>query len=116
MRYLETKDVCKIGGILFVAPWLDLLPEALADEESYNTAMPWINTPIDFAKIKKFTNNIISIFSDDDYFVSLNQEEEFRKSLSAKTIIINQKGHISADDGVQELEEIYNSLIEIISS
>ena len=23
MRYLETKEVCKIGGILFVAPWLN---------------------------------------------------------------------------------------------
>ena len=52
-RYLETKEVCKIGGILFVAPWLDLLPEAVADEDSYNTAQPWLNTPINFDKIKQ---------------------------------------------------------------
>ena len=48
MRYLERKDTKKIGGILFVAPWLDLLPETLSDEKSYNTAKPWLNTPIDF--------------------------------------------------------------------
>ena len=36
MRYLQTKDVCKIGGILFVAPWLDLLDNAIEDKESYN--------------------------------------------------------------------------------
>ena len=71
MRYLERQNVRKIGGILFVAPWLDLLPKAVSDEESYNTADPWINTPIDFEEIKNLTDNIICIFSDNDYFVSL---------------------------------------------
>lgn len=106
MRFLETKELTKIGGILFVAPWLDLLPKAIEDEESYNTAYPWINTPIDFEKIKKFTNNINCIFSDDDYFVSLEQEIEFKEKLNAKTVIVKAKGHISQDDDVYELDEI----------
>ena len=106
LRYLETKKITKIGGILFVAPWLDLLPEAIEDEESYNTAQPWINTPIDFEKIKQFTSNINCIFSNDDYFVSIEQEKEFRNKLNAKTIIVNNKGHISQDDNVYELQEI----------
>ena len=114
LRYLETKDITKVGGILFVAPWLDLLKEAISDKESYNTAKPWINTPINFDKIKQFTNNIISIFSDDDYFVSLEQEKEFKKLLNSKTLILKSKGHISADDGIYELEEIYNCLEKII--
>lgn len=106
LRYLETKEITKIGGILFVAPWLDLLPEAIEDEESYNTAQPWINTLIDFEKIKQFTSNINCIFSNDDYFVSIEQEKEFRNKLNAKTIIVNNKGHISQDDNVYELQEI----------
>lgn len=106
MRYLETKEITKIGGILFVAPWLDLLPEAIEDEESYNTAKPWINNPINFEKVKQFTNNISCIFSNDDYFVSLEQEKEFRNKLNAETIIVNNKGHISQDDNIYELEEI----------
>ena len=106
LRYLETKEITKIGGILFVAPWLDLLPEAIEDEDSYNTAQPWINTPIDFEKVKQFTNNISCIFSDNDYFVSLEQAKEFRNKLNAKTVIVNNKGHISQDDDVYELQEI----------
>ena len=106
LRYLETKEITKIGGILFVAPWLDLLPEAIEDEDSYNTAQPWINRPIDFEKVKQFTNNISCIFSDNDYFVSLEQEKEFRNKLNAKTVIVNNKGHISQDDDVYELQEI----------
>lgn len=89
-----------------MAPWLDLLPEAIEDEDSYNTAQPWINTPIDFEKIKQFTDNINCIFSDDDYFVSIEQEKEFKNKLNAKTIIVNNKGHISQDDNVYELQEI----------
>lgn len=106
LRYLETKEITKIGGILFVAPWLDLLPKAIEDEDSYNTAQPWINTPIDFEKVKQFTNNISCIFSDNDYFVSIEQEKEFRNKLNAKTVIVNNKGHISQDDDVYELQEI----------
>ena len=108
LRYLETKEITKIGGILFVAPWLDLLPEAIEDEDSYNTAQPWINTPIDFEKVKQFTNNISCIFSDNDYFVSIEQEKEFRNKLNSKTVIVNNKGHISQDDDVYELQEILN--------
>ena len=115
MRYLEKKDTKKIGGILFVAPWLDLLPEAVSDEESYNTAKPWLNTPIDYEKIRSIVSNITCIFSDDDYFVSLEQEKKFKELLDAKTIIVKEKGHISKEDGVEELEDIYNALFNIIN-
>ena len=106
MRYLQTKNMCKIGGILFVAPWLELLDFAIEDEESYNVAKPWLNTKIDFEKVKQFTNNINCIFSDNDYFVSLDQKDKFEELLDAKTIVVSGKGHISQDDGVYELKEI----------
>ena len=114
MRYLESKNVKKIGGILFVAPWLELLPEAVSDKESYDIAMPWLETPIDFKKIKSITDNITCIFSDNDYFVPLNQERKFKELLGAKTIIVKDKGHISADDGVYELDDILLALKDII--
>ena len=106
MRYLQTKNMCKIGGILFVAPWLELLDFAIQDEESFKVAKPWLNTKIDFEKVKQFTNNINCIFSDNDYFVSLDQKDKFEKLLDANTIVVSGKGHISQDDGVYELKEI----------
>ena len=116
LRYLQTKDICKVGGILFVAPWLDLLDYAIEDEDSYNTAKPWLTTPINFEKIKKFTNNISCIFSDNDYFVSLDQKNKFEELLNVKTIIVNNKGHISAEDGVYELDDILKMCIKMIES
>lgn len=109
LRYLETKDRIKIGGILFVAPWFDLIKENL-EEESDKVAKPWIKTQINFNKIRQFTNNITFIFFNHDYFVSLEQEQEFKSKLNAKTVIINGKGYIGVEDGVNELAII---LIEI---
>ena len=106
MRYLQIKDVCKIGGILFVAPWLDLLDYAISDDESYNIAKPWLTEKIDFEKIKKFTNNIYCIFSDDDYFVSLKQKDKFENLLDANTMVVSGKGHISQDDNIYKLDEL----------
>ncbi len=114
LRYLEKQPITKIGGILFVAPWLKLLPKAIEDEESFKTAQPWLNTPINFDIIKQFTNNITCIFSDDDYFVPLSQAEEFKKLLSTEVITVHNKGHISAEDGVEELEEICSALNKLI--
>ena len=108
LRFLQSRDITNIGGILLVAPWLDLLPEAISDPESYETAKPWLTIPIDFEKVKKFTNKITCIFSDDDYFVSLAQKEVFENALNAKTIVVSGKGHISQEDDVYELNEILN--------
>ncbi len=115
LRYLESKDVTKIGGVLLVAPWLDLLDYAIEDEESYDTAMPWLTEKIDFEKVKKFTNNIHCIFSDDDYFVSIDQKGKFEKLLGAKTLVVSGKGHISEEDGVNELDEILDECNKMIS-
>ncbi len=115
LRYLESKDVTKIGGVLLVAPWLDLLDYAIEDEESYDTAMPWLTEKIDFEKVKKFTNNIHCIFSDDDYFVSIDQKGKFEKLLGAKTLVVSGKGHISEEDGVNELDEILDECKKMIS-
>ena len=114
LRYLQSRDITNIGGIVLVAPWLNLLDYAIEEEESYIVAKPWLTTPIDFEKVKKFTSNITCIFSDDDYFVSLSQKEEFEKLLDAKTIVVNNKGHISEEDNVFELKEILDACNSMI--
>ena len=113
LRYLETKNITRIGGIFFVAPWLDLIKENLEDG-SGKIAEPWINTSIDLNKVKQFTDSIVCIFSSNDYFVSLEQEKEFRNKLNAKTIIMENKGHISAEDGINELPVLLHEIGKIL--
>ncbi len=106
LRYLERQEITQIGGILLVAPWLNLLPAAINDEESYKIAQPWLNIPINFSKVKKFTNNIYCVFSDNDYFVPIKDEKEFKEKLNAHTLILHNLGHISADDNIYEIQDI----------
>ena len=114
LRYLDSKkEIFRIGGILFVAPWLDLLPVALGDGGDEVTK-PWLETPINFDKIKRFTDNITCIFSDNDYFVSPKQEKEFKDKLNANTVVIADKGHISGEDGVTELPIIWQKTNEML--
>ena len=116
LRYLEKNYPKKAGGILLVAPWLELSDSAISDEESYDIAYPWLNTPIDFEKVKVSSKSIACIFSSDDYYVSLSQKDEFNRLLDAKIVVVNDKGHISSEDGVNELEEIYDELKTMLES
>lgn len=106
LRYLaQTSPETRVAGIVLVAPWMELDAQTIKEEgpEVEAMAAPWMQTPIDFATIKERTSCITAIFSDDDPFVSLTQEELFKKELGAKTIVEHAKGHFLKSDGVTTL-------------
>ncbi|MBR9676598.1 hypothetical protein GOV04_00460 [Candidatus Woesearchaeota archaeon] len=114
MRYLEgLVEGSKVGGVVFVGGWFNLLSEAVDDEESQEIAKPWLTKKIDFEKVKNTTDKFIAIFSDDDYFVPLTDKELFEERLGAKTMVEVKKGHFSEDDGVKELPIVLDSVLEL---
>ncbi|MBU3968821.1 DUF1749 domain-containing protein [Patescibacteria group bacterium] len=116
LRYIEqTPEKIKISGILLIAPWMELDEETIKEEgeEVIEIARPWMETPIDFKKIKSKTKNITAIFSDDDYFVPLSQKDLFEKELDAKIIVEHNMGHFSPADNVDKLDSALNSVLEI---
>lgn len=118
MRYLETlPENSKISGLLLLAPWMKLDEETIKEEgpEVVEIARPWMETPIDFEKIKNTADKITAIFSDNDPFVPLDQEEFFRNKFSAKTIIEHSKGHFSPSDDVFELPSALAAVLEFNS-
>ena len=60
---IETTKMWHLGP---VALYQEMNNVAIEDEDSYNTAYPWIHTDINFDKIKSLTSNIDCIFSDSD--------------------------------------------------
>lgn len=112
LRYVEQlPSENKIGGIVCVAGFFRLL--YLETEEEKKIAKPWLETEMDFEKIKKHTNKIIAIFSDNDPDVDLGDKELFEKYLGAKTIIEHNKGHFSDDTGIKKLKSALDSVLEI---
>lgn len=106
MRYLETQsEETRILGLVLLAPWMKLDETTIEEEgeEVREIARPWMETPIDFEKVKKIAPKIIAIFSDNDVFVELDQKEFFEEKLNAKTIVEHNKGHFSPADNISEL-------------
>jgi uncharacterized protein len=110
MRYLETLGG-KIGGAVFVAGWFVLND---LNEWEIPIAKPWLETPINFEKVRQTTDSITVIISDDDPFGGLEENKRiFSEKIGAKICIEAGKGHFSEEDGVFKLPNALNTLIRI---
>lgn len=105
LRFLERlPDGASIGKVILVAPVVDTIEGMdLMDEL---VARPWLDRPFDAAKIRRFSDNIVGIFSDDDPYILLTSEEILRNRFGAKTIVEHAKAHFSADTGTKEVPVI----------
>jgi len=110
MRYLSSLSDVKIGGIVFVAGWFNL--DNLEGEEVVAIAKPWIETPIDFAKVRNKTNKITVFLSDNEPYGFVDENASiFEDKLDAKVIIESEKGHFIEDDGITEVPEVLEELL-----
>jgi len=114
LRYLETLDNKRVGGVVLVAPFFETLTN-LESEEEEKIANPWLKTPIDFEKIKRITNKFTAIFSDNDQFVILEENKKiFEEKLGGKTVVEHNKGHFDEDSGIFEIPVLLNILLDYL--
>jgi len=112
MRYLEKlSNDEKAGGAVFVAPWLTLT--GLKEEEERIVSSPWINTPIDFEKVRMQAKKLICVFSDNDPYVPKENQGMFSEELEAEIIIEEKKSHFTEEDEVRELPIVLESVLKI---
>ena len=113
MRYIETlSEDIKVGKVIFVAGWFNLKDETWDEDYTKDVADPWINTKIDFSKVKSHSNKFVEIISDDDPYVPLSDKDLFKEKLGAEIIILKNKGHICEESGVKELPIVLEKLLE----
>jgi len=106
LRYLEAlEQETKIGGALFVAGWLTI--GGLGDEE-LEVANLWLTTPIDYSSIKKHTDNISCIFSNNDPYVIKENEDLFLKHLDVQIFQIGEQGHIESEENSEFILDVFN--------
>ncbi|HAH04232.1 MAG: hypothetical protein UV78_C0036G0002 [Parcubacteria group bacterium GW2011_GWA2_43_17] len=106
LRYLAGLPAgTKIGGLVLLAPWMELDRQTIEEEgpESIAIAKPWQETPLDLAKVKQTTAKIVAIFSDNDPFVPLAQQDLFARELGAQIIVEHHKGHFDPSSQVSHL-------------
>lgn len=107
LRFLETlPEDQKADKVLLVAPWGASLTN-LDDEEEWEVAKPWLETPINFEKVRSKAKTFVAIFSDNDPYVPLEENKKVvEEKLGAMVVIEKHMGHFTQTDKVFELPEL----------
>ncbi len=115
MRYIENLNPNeRVGGVIFVAGWFNLTDETWDEDYTKEIAMPWIETLINFNKIKKHTSKFIDIYSDNYPYVPLTDSKIFKDKFNAKLVVLKNKGHIAGEDGVKEFPILLNEFLNLV--
>ncbi|MEK7184114.1 MAG: alpha/beta fold hydrolase [Patescibacteria group bacterium] len=112
-RYLETlPEGVQVGGAVFVAGFFKYL--TLEDDpDVQETDRHWLETPIDLEKVHSHLPSSVAIFSDNDPWVPLDNQEDFREKLGSEIIIEHAKGHLSGSDGIVELPSALQAILSL---
>ncbi|OGC80072.1 hypothetical protein A2943_01685 [Candidatus Adlerbacteria bacterium RIFCSPLOWO2_01_FULL_51_16] len=99
-RYLETlPEGQKVGGAVFVAGFF----KHLTDIDDKETEDHWLKAPIDLSKVKSHLPKSVAIFSDNDPWVPLDNQDDFKNKLGSEIVIEHNKLHFSGSEGTTEL-------------
>lgn len=58
--------------------------------------------------VKKYCNDIICYYSDNDPYVSFEAEKEYADTIADKQYVINNGGHLNSESGYTEFVELVN--------
>ncbi len=106
IRFLENlggED--SVGGAILVAGFDSAL--------KYKELITFYEAPINWEKAKNKCKKFVSIHSEDDPFVPVDNSVRLKEHLGAKKIVVNGFRHFSGDDGVTSLPIVLQELLEI---
>ncbi len=113
-RYLETlSEGISVGGIVFVAGFFKRLTGLREEPDFEEVEKDWMKTPLDLAKVKSHFDRSVAIFSDDDPYVPLDNQDDFRNKLGSKIIVQHKMKHFSSNWGTTELLVVLEELLKM---
>jgi len=103
LRYLERlNEDQKVEKVILVAPWWFL---TLDENEEQADADPWLNSMINFDKVKTKANKFVCVFSKSDPYVPYSKNVEFfKENLNPDIITKSGPGHFTTDEGADKIE------------
>lgn len=113
MKFLESEvadgEVC--GGVVFVGGWFSLSNEATPTPEYKLTAKPWLDMKINFDRVKTRSKRFVSIFSDNDPYVPMNNVSLFQSYLNSDIVMLQAMGHFDEETaGIKDLPVVVEEL------
>lgn len=103
-KYLITKKI-RVKKLIFVCGFNNYF--------GIDNDFDAVNEPMyidNYTDIKKFCNNIVCFYSDNDPYVNYEALKEFADNISNKEIVIKNGGHINSESGYTSFEEILKEI------
>lgn len=98
-----TENKVKVKNLIFVCGFNNYL----GINEEYDT----VNKTMYFdhlKEVKKYANEIICFYSDNDPYVKYEIEKEFANEIATEQVLISNAGHINSESGYVTFEDIVN--------
>jgi predicted alpha/beta hydrolase family esterase len=108
LKYLEQlpRDTF-VGGVVMVAGFAGNL------KHNIPVLAKFYESGLDWPLVKSHCSKFVAIGSEKDDYVHIQSLHEFEEKLGAKTIINNDWEHFSGAEGIKELPDVLNSLLEM---
>ncbi len=115
-RYLATLPAgTHVGGAVFVAGFFKRLTGLEDEPEQLETNRHWLGAPIDLERVRIHLPKSVAIFSDDDPWVPLDNQDDFRDTLGSEIVIEHGKGHFSgARDKAFDVPVVLEKLLALV--
>ncbi len=111
-RYLETlPEGVSVGGAVFVAGFFKRLTNLEEEEAASGVAEEWLHSPLDLNKVRSHLNKSVAVFSDNDPYVPMDNQEAFVKTLGSEIMVEHERGHFSGSDDVPELPVVLEAVL-----
>ena len=99
-KYLIVRKI-RIKKLVFVSGFNNYL----GNDPDYDA----VNAPMyldNLEDVKKYCDNIICFYSDNDPYVNKDVEKQFADTIANRQIIVKGGGHLGSESGFQKFEEI----------
>jgi len=111
-RYLEgLEESAQVGGVVYVAGFFDSL--TLGTDEEEKVWSEWKSAPINLARVQARAPRSTALFSDDDPFVPLNNQNDFKNKLGSRIIIEHGMNHFNESSGFLKLPIVLESVLKL---
>ena len=99
-KYLVKNNI-RVKKLIFVCGFNNYL--------GINSDYDAVNEPMffdDLGDVKKYCDDIVCLYSDNDPYVKFDVEKQFADTITNKQIVIKDGGHLNSESGFNKFEEI----------
>jgi hypothetical protein len=114
VRYLAgNQSSVVIGGAVFVAGFFTRLTNIENNDLEKSVVKEWLETSLDFDRVRSHLKSSWAVFSDNDPFVPLDNQKAFVNELGSSVLVEHDRQHFSGQTSTFDLPIVKDLLVKL---